>query len=196
MLTVLCGEIVPYTENKYKIIGILFKDHIHLNPGKKYVYLDAELGLKIRNMIATGIDVIITEDTLDSRQITMDDLEIIEYNNIDLEKNKLNKQIQSMITYYTATISALDFYTFFTTNAYLSSKGYNIIDENREEIYLQIIESDNQELLSMLEEYIEAKENIDSVAVIYKKLKKHLRNLNSIQTKEELESFKNDLNSI
>jgi hypothetical protein len=64
--------------------------------------------------------------------------------------------------------------------SYLFSKGFIITDENKEDIFIEIIEKDDDKLLDTLEKYLESKENFDQFKtnfVIYQEVKSDLEYL-------------------
>jgi len=64
--------------------------------------------------------------------------------------------------------------------SYLFSKGFVITDENKEDIFIEIIEKDDDKLLEVLEKYLESKENFDQYKenfVIYQEVKADLEYL-------------------
>lgn len=58
------------------------------------------------------------------------------------------------------TFKLLDFVSFFILNNELSSKGYIITEDNREEVYIKIIETGDVQLINDLEKYINLRDSI------------------------------------
>jgi flagellar motility protein MotE (MotC chaperone) len=58
------------------------------------------------------------------------------------------------------TFKLLDFVSFFILNNELSSKGYTITEDNREEVYIKIIETGDVQLINDLEKYINLRDSI------------------------------------
>lgn len=80
------------------------------------------------------------------------------------------------------TFKILDFVSFFILNNELSSKGYTITEDNREEVYIKIIETGDVQLINDLEKYINLRDSI-------KELKKKKEEYYSIV--EKLSSLQN-----
>ena len=196
MQTVLCAVLGPYKDriNIYRVTNILFKEHTHLSSGNMFIHLDAELGLKIRDIISTGVDVLINKETINKTPIVFEDFLIVEYDDIELEKNKLNKKINSLITYEMTSIFALDYCQFISINTFFISKGFYITDETREEVYLKIIETEDDSLLQMMEKYLVLKDKIDGLTSKVNLFESSLKTLECITDNESLERLKNDLN--
>lgn len=58
------------------------------------------------------------------------------------------------------TFKLLDFVSFFMLNNELSSKGYNITEDNREDVYIKIIETGDIQLINDLEKYISLRDSM------------------------------------
>lgn len=66
-------------------------------------------------------------------------------------------------------ISNFALFHFFKLNHYLASKGYFITDENREEMYLKVIEEGDAEVIAKLSEYLDALDEFNAVDETYTK---------------------------
>ncbi len=58
------------------------------------------------------------------------------------------------MTQAAAQLRAFDFFEFTMCNNFLASKGFFITDENREEVYIQIINSGDEKVIEHLEKYL------------------------------------------
>ena len=58
------------------------------------------------------------------------------------------------------TFKLLDFVNFFILSNELLSKGFNITDDNREEVYIKIIETGDIKLIEDLEKYITLRDSL------------------------------------
>ena len=61
------------------------------------------------------------------------------------------------------TFKLLDFVSFLLLNNEFISKGYNITEDNREEIYIKIIETGDVGLINDLEKYINLRDSIKEI---------------------------------
>jgi hypothetical protein len=186
-------EILPQAggTGKYFIGNVIFKEQQYLSPEKRFIPISPEVGMKIRETLGTGADVLLTEDqTINYSNLTYEDFEIISHTDFEVEKRKALFEIRNKIGYSTATVSALDLYGFHSLYSSLLSKGYNISDENREEKYLEIINTGDEDLLKLLEDYIEVKDGIDSAAKMYQLLKQYLIEIEETTTQDELDQVK------
>jgi hypothetical protein len=186
-------EVLPQVGNtgKYFVGNVLFEEQKFLSIQKVFVPISPEVGLQIRETLGTGAEVLLTKDQVENPgDLTYDDFEVISHSDFEVEKRKAIFEIRNKISYSTATISALDLYGFHSLYSSLLSRGYNISDENREEKYLEIINTGDEELLKLLEDYIEVKDGIDATAKMYQLLKQYLLELEETTTQDELDQVK------
>lgn len=125
--------------------------------------------------------------------IEIDDLELWD-EDINLTKEEVHKRtIMMKVSIQLATNMApetqLALYNFNILNAKFGSKGYFITDENKQEIYIKIIEANDDDLLDDLEEYLDAKTKVDKMYRLYRKvkhIKKELQYTDSIEEMDKL----------
>ena len=82
------------------------------------------------------------------------------------DNNKLSqvRRIRALINPTLSSVSGFTFYTFMVLNNLLNSKGYYIHDDNREEVYLEILETEDSGLIDTLERYLNMKDDIHRVS--------------------------------
>ena len=185
----LSAELLPCSgdSDKYYVGNIIFNEQVHRVPGKKFVKLDAETALKVRDTISAGHDVLFTPSQIkNSHTLTVEDLEIIEKTGFEVEKQTEIFKIRNKITDTMAIMSVIDIYGFHSCYSKLLTKGYNITDDNREEKYLEIINTGDNDLLELLETYIELKDKIDLTSMKYMRLKKAIDNIEATTTSVQL----------
>lgn len=76
----------------------------------------------------------------------------------------------------------------------LADAGFHVTNENREEKYIEIIETGDERLIGMLEAYIEAKDEVDSLKWHKQQLHKKLETLQDLE--EGTPEFKKFVDSI
>ena len=78
-------------------------------------------------------------------------------------------KIRMLVTPDLAKISGFALYGFIVLNNDLAANGYFITNENREEKYLEILETGDEKLIAKLEDYLNYKDEIESVASLERK---------------------------
>ena len=93
-------------------------------------------------------------------QLTFGDLIITPINDLDATKvNALTKARMELLSRLDMTV-LFQFFEFIMMEHNLREKGYTITDENREDMYLRIINTGDVELIGQLEKYLNAKDQL------------------------------------
>lgn len=87
------------------------------------------------------------------------------------------------------TFTLLDFVSFMQLNNKFASKGIFITEDNKEEKYIEIIESEDVDLIDDLEQYITL---LDNIKIIQKKKKEYISIIEKLQILPDY----NDVNSV
>ena len=83
-------------------------------------------------------------------------------------------------------ISNFELYHFFKLNHYLESKGFFITDENREEKYLEVINSGDAEALEKLSEYLDSLDEFNAIDDIYMRYKEFKDKVKVAKNEQEI----------
>jgi hypothetical protein len=130
--------------------------------------------------------------TIDSKQLQYgsENTDIMEY------KLKIILNLSQLFDSKLTTVSNLTYYEFTVLNNKLADNGYFITNENREEKYIEILETENEELIDDLEKYLICKDEIERVYAAYNNYRKFKQELHECETMEELnEKYLNFLDS-
>ena len=117
-----------------------------------------------------------------------------EFNVVDLAttdplqdaRNAAIVKVRMLITPELAKVSGLALYGFTVLNNDMINAGYAITNENREEKYLEILETGDEKLIAKLEDYLNYKDEIEGVAHIERKFSAFRSELKSTATIEEV----------
>jgi hypothetical protein len=120
-----------------------------------------------------------------------------EFTVIDLEKtddmqeyrNAAIIKVRMLVTPELSKISGFALYGFMILNNDLSSAGYFITDSNREEKYLEILETGDEKLIQKLEDYLNYKDEIGVVANLERKFSAFRSEIRQASTKEEVKEI-------
>lgn len=82
------------------------------------------------------------------------------YDALELKKMEVYSRGRLLINQRIDVLSLFEIVSFIVLNNYLMDKGFCITDDNREQKYLEIIETQNEELISKLEEYLESRDTL------------------------------------
>lgn len=82
--------------------------------------------------------------------------------------------------------AGLVLYSFIVLNNDLSSRGYFITDKNREEQYLAILETGDQDLIEKLEQYLNYRDELEASAYLERRFSAFRKRIQSAKTIDEV----------
>jgi hypothetical protein len=98
-------------------------------------------------------------------------------------------KIRMLVTPDLSKISGFALYGFMILNNDLSSNGYFITNENREEKYLEILETGDEKLIAKLEDYLNYKDEIEAVAHLERRFAAFRNEIRTATTVEEIKAI-------
>lgn len=98
-------------------------------------------------------------------------------------------KVRMLVTPELSKISGFAMYGFIILNNDLSAKGYFITNENREEKYLEMLETGDEKLIAKLEDYLNYKDEIESVAQLERKFSAYRAEIKTAATVEEVKQI-------
>lgn len=101
----------------------------------------------------------------DVEVLTLENLEIDESSN--LVKNSYIFQLTSAMGQIFTKIPQYTYFRFQYLNNIFASKGYFITEDNREEIYIKILETDDEKMIEYLEEYLKVLGQLNQYEQMY-----------------------------
>jgi hypothetical protein len=104
-------------------------------------------------------------------------------------RNAASVKVRMIITPELSKVSSLALYGFTVLNNDMVNAGYAITNENREEKYLEILETGDEKLIAKLEDYLNYKDEIEAVAHIERKFSAFRAELKSTTTIEEVKQL-------
>lgn len=108
---------------------------------------------------------------------------------LDAAKKSAMIKVRMLVTPELAKISGLSLYGFTVLNNDLASNGYFITNENREEKYLEILETGNEKLIAKLEDYLNYKDEIENVAFFERQFSAFLRDIKAASEISEVQAI-------
>jgi ribosomal protein S17 len=98
-------------------------------------------------------------------------------------------KIRMLVTPDLSKISGFALYGFMILNNDLASNGYFITNENREEKYLEILETGDEKLIAKLEDYLNYKDEIEAVAHLERRFAAFRNEIRTATTVEEIKAI-------
>jgi hypothetical protein len=175
----------------YLVNNVILSEAKYVLPNAKYVALPNEVALVLKNQLNQGKVISIVKELVDnpkSKDIPIEDFKIESAKTINQKKSAARARVHQRISAYTALLTAFDMFEFWIISARLQALGYNVMaEENKEEVYLNIINTGSEDLISDLERFLEVKDIFDNMMRKYRGLKQYFREINDCDTEEELE---------
>jgi hypothetical protein len=98
-------------------------------------------------------------------------------------------KIRMLVTPELSKASGMALYGFIVLNNDMASQGFFITNENREEKYLEVLETGDEKLISKLEDYLNYKDEIEAVAQLERKFSAFKNEIRSAATPEEVKKI-------
>jgi len=174
----------------YQAVDVQLQDVMYAKAVEFYLIVGNEVALEIKRNIAEGNIVTIPVADAESGDVTIDSFTIDVPGDLDAYKNKAKQRISNVFSFYLASTGGMVFFQAMTSFSILASHGYFITDENREEKYLEIINTGDEDLITALEEYLDAYDNISPVAGMYSSLKQAKLEIDAATSEEEVDAAK------
>lgn len=168
-----CGE---YYEVEY-LTSSLNKDFEMSN---KYLGLSPYAAKQIKDAIEEGIVVRVIKDYQNIDVMPSDLIFVNTEQELDLQKRALVIKARQLVTHQQANVSGLMMYQYININNILCDKGFFIHDDNREEVYLKILETADELLIDKLEIYLNARDEISRSGFLEERYHKFFRDMKSI----------------
>ena len=189
-------ELKPFDMENFSVSNVFFSSDLGKIPGDKFVSVSLRDGIQIKKTIEKEVMLLpkaILKDSEESIvEVGIDSFTKIDSSDITATKLQLFSKINNRINYQLAKIAGIELYEYFIIVTSFAERGIIINDQNREEKYLEIISSEDEYLINLLERYLEIKDKVDSIYRMYRDLTTLRTNISRVQTKEDLDSTLNN----
>ncbi len=116
-------------------------------------------------------------------------LDLEETDPIQEARNASVIKVRMLVTPELSKISGFALYGFMILNNDLANKGYFITDGNREEKYLEILETGDEQLIAKLEDYLNYKDEISAVSSLERKFTAFRNDVKQANTVEDIKAI-------
>lgn len=171
----------------WEVLNVLKSTFETEDRGEKYLRLSHITYKKIEKAMRSGRRVTIRKP-LETVEVLPGSLEIIDVDPGDLKniRDYNLRRARMIVTPELASISGLAMYGFICLNNELAEKGFFITDENRESMYLKILETGDEKLIAKLEDYLNYRDEIGRVAALHDKFEQFRKDINNSESEEEI----------
>lgn len=177
--------------NVYQVVNVFLTETKYFMPNAKFINLPSQVALKLKNELNQGKYITIKKEIVDGsniKDIPLNYFKVENPNNLEQKKCAAKVKANSRISGYVAKLAIFDMFEFFFLVERLKSSGFDVLDEiKKEEVQLDIIGTQNEELISDLERFIELKSVYYKTIKKYRGLRQYLKEINDCETEEEIE---------
>ncbi len=174
----------------YQVTNIILTEAKYLLPSAKYVALPNEIAINLKTFLNMGKVITIKKDLVDnpvSKDIPLEHFNYSVPKTLDQKKSAARAKVHQRISGYTALLSAYDMFEFMVISAKLQAMGYNVMSQDKEQVYLDIINTGNEDLITDLERFLEVKDIFDNMMKKYRGLKQYFREIDECDSEAELQ---------
>ena len=173
-----------------EIAGLLPYDAKFIMEGNQYIPVPAAIAEKIIHPLRQGNIISISDRLKENKHgpISLDDFEVKVPSQLEQKKTQEIMKAYDRFGVTVSRTSIIKHYMYFSTAILLAERGFMITDDNREEKYLEIINTGDEYLLKTLEDYLEARDNLAELSLSYKEFQEYVLKLRAAENDEELEA--------
>jgi len=152
----------------YKVEAICDKDTMVSAPKENRMYhpVDSSTLDTIQDALNSGKDIIIPRKL--TRPAVLSDL-LIDVDPVEAKKSVILSRMSKDFDSYNNVIALLSVFGFMKANNVFRSVGIEITDANREEKYLEVLNSGDTDLINNLEAYLNAMDEVSKVSWKYER---------------------------
>lgn len=178
-----------YTMNDEVIVTNIYNSSTSVIPLGDYAILDEMDLLRVNNELVSKkvVKIVNMDKVKNEHPLVFEDFEITELSNVEKKRIDYRNKIHNSIASTLCTIHALDIFEYLETFSAFLDRGIVITEKNREEKYLEVINTGDEWLLEHLERYLEIKDSVRPIANFYKNAKAALSRISKAETEEELD---------
>lgn len=166
-------EIMP-DGTTYQVIDVQNVNVKFAAPIEMHLTLNDNLSFALMRGLNKGLTITIPIATVETKgegYLVHTDFSIEQRTTLQRYKRRTLHRVRSIFSLHLTHIGGMTFFHYLNSFARLAAEGYFITDANREEKYLEIIATNDEVLISMLEAYLNAYDLIEPVANMWINLK-------------------------
>jgi len=156
-----------------------------LKQNKKYIQVSQEVAEDIEKNLNQNKIVDIPKSI---KTITTKNIIVTDGNEFERKRSLVISKLKGLISQLMIEMNMIRMYDFIMINNKFSAMGIFIHEGNKEEQYLKIINIGEEELITDLENYLTAMDELDNINKEYKKFTSSYRKIFEAKDMEELES--------
>jgi hypothetical protein len=185
-----------FKNDKYYVVdNITLYGNIEHSPSRNYALTkDIETIKILFQEMKSGKEILIAREAIQNNSLRetleKDDIKIQKVDDLKEAKKKALADLNNRYSGNIYQMSSINIFQFISATLKLMDAGYFITDSNREEKYLEIIQSDDEDLIDALKDFLDVRDNvIDRQLDAYRWYRKSLKKIRKAKTVEDLEKM-------
>jgi len=173
------------------IVTNIYDSDTSVIPEGDYAQIDIRDVVAINNELRNKkvIKIKNTDKIKNKHPLTLEDFEIEELSNLEKKRADYINKVTNSLSVMIATIQALEIFEYLETFSMFLDKGIVLTEDNREEKYLEVINTGDEVLLDRLEKHLEVKDKVKKISNFYKRCQETLENIRNAKTEKELDEI-------
>jgi len=184
------AEIEDYGEY-YRVLSVFDSEYYDFNK-RDHLRLNNMAAIKIKDGLRNNKIVKILKDIKIKNEVMIRHIIIedkVEMNELETLKFIHLSNFRENVNHAQANVYGIQMYEYININNYLNDKGYFIHDDNKEETYLEILETSDEALIDKLEVYLNARDDISRASTLERFYAKFYNEMKEAESTEDVEKI-------
>lgn len=185
-------EVYSKDDTYYGVRDIIPFDKRYHHLGKAFIRTDnSDLANSLYEELKRGMEVLILKSEVENKwlkePLKPESIKVVEVDHLDKVKLAARMEISTIFSGSFEQLSTINLFSFICSTLKLMDAGYYITEKNREEKYLEIIQTDDDDLIETLKEFLDVRDNVVAYQLQqYDAYKKGIKAINKAETEEEV----------
>ena len=173
--------------NYYEVIYLSSSLNNDFETNRKHIGLSSIAALEIRKAMSED-KIVRINSSYDNIDVQLHDLTFIDLDTSEefTHRKILLRKVRQLVSHQQANVSGMMMFEYININNVLSDKGFFITDENKEEVYLEILEKGDEKLIEQLERYLNARDVISRSSFLEGQYTKFFADMEEADSMEKL----------
>lgn len=176
-----------YKLNKEKIVTNIWDADAVMIPRGDYVEIENNSVTEINNAIVTGKKIRLKAKAKLDGVLTVNDFVVTNVSKVEVQRKRLMEMLSAEAQGSLGLVSALDFFEYLELFVQFLEKGIYITNKNREEKYLEVINTGDRDTIEALERYLEIRDNTLTAVNSYTNTKSAMKRAFNSKSVRELD---------
>jgi hypothetical protein len=176
-----------YRLNKERIVTNIWDADAVMIPEGDYVELHQDVVTDLNNAIVAGKKVRLKAKANEKKILGDGDFVIVNVASKEIKRKKLMEMLSAESQQSVGLVSAIDFFEYLELFVQFLEKGIYITNKNREEKYLEVINTGDVDTIAALERYLEIRDNTLTAVNSYKNTKSAMKRAFTAKTEKEID---------